>query len=123
MNKHKEVFDYAKKKGIIPFSTPTSLLIVDFLEELEVPFYKIASMDITNVQLLEKVASKNKPVIMSTGMAEENDIENAVNYFDLNKLANHFDFSLSSVPRSIKILLENLIRNEDGKVVTRDIID
>jgi len=44
-------------------------------------------------------------------------------YFDLNKLANHFEFSLSSVPRSIKILLENLIRNEDGKVVTREIID
>jgi len=86
LNKHKEVFDYAKKKGIIPFSTPTSIAIVDFLDELRVPFYKIASMDITNVQLLEKVASKNKPVIMSTGMAEENDIENAVKFFDINKL-------------------------------------
>jgi sialic acid synthase SpsE len=86
LNDHREVFSYANKKGVIPFSTPTSVEIVDFLDELRVPFYKIASMDITNVQLLEKVASKNKPVIMSTGMAEENDIENAVKFFDINKL-------------------------------------
>ena len=44
-------------------------------------------------------------------------------YFDLNKLANHFKFSLSLLPFSIKILLENLIRNEDGKLITADMIN
>ena len=43
-------------------------------------------------------------------------------YFDLNKLANHFKFNLSLLPFSIKILLENLIRNEDGKLITADMI-
>ena len=44
-------------------------------------------------------------------------------YFDLNKLANHFKFNLSTLPISIKILLENLIRNEDGKSITEDMIN
>ena len=44
-------------------------------------------------------------------------------YFDLNKLANHFKFNLSLLPFSIKILLENLIRNEDGKLITADMIN
>ena len=43
-------------------------------------------------------------------------------YFDLNKLASHFKFNLSTLPFSIKILLENLIRNEDGKLITADMI-
>lgn len=84
---HKEVFEYAKKRGIIPFSTPTSPAIVDFLETLEVPLYKIASMDITNIQLLRKIASTGKPVILSTGMADDSEIDIAVSILKNNELA------------------------------------
>jgi len=82
---HKEVFEYAKSKLIIPFSTPTSTEIVDFLEGLDVELYKIASMDITNVKLLKKVASTGKPVIFSTGMSTEEEIDKAVNIFKNNQ--------------------------------------
>lgn len=86
LDKHKEVFDYAKDKALIVFSTSTSPEAVDFLEGLDVPIFKIASMDITNVQLLKKIASIGKPVIMSTGMAEEEEIRYAVRFFDLDRL-------------------------------------
>ena len=82
---HKEVFDYAISKGVIPFSTPTSVEIVDFLEQLETPFYKIASMDVTNIQLLRKVAATGKPVILSTGMSTEAEIAKAVAIFAKNQ--------------------------------------
>lgn len=86
LDKHKEIFDYANSKGIIAFSTPTSLEIVDFLENLNVPLYKVASMDVTNMPLLKKIASTGKPVILSTGMAEEKEIESAVRCFDIKKI-------------------------------------
>ena len=85
-DKHKEIFDYAREKGVLPFSTPTSPEVVDFLEDLGVEIFKVASMDITNVQLLRKIANTGKPVIMSTGMASEDEIEKAVSFFDINKL-------------------------------------
>lgn len=84
---HKEVFDYAIAKGLIPFSTPTSPAIVDFLETLEVPLYKIASMDLTNVQLLKKVAATGKPVIISTGMGVDEEIKVAKRIFADNELS------------------------------------
>ena len=87
LGKHSEVFDYAISKGLIPFSTPTSPAIVDFLETLDVSLYKIASMDLTNVQLLKKVASTGKPVIISTGMGVENEIRAASRIFANNELS------------------------------------
>lgn len=87
LEEHKEVFDYALEKGIIPFSTPTSVEIVDFLESLEMPLYKIASMDLTNIQLLRKVAATGKPVILSTGMSTEAEIATAVEIFSKNQFA------------------------------------
>lgn len=83
---HKEVYDYAYQKGVIPFSTPTSPDIVDFLESIDNPIYKIASMDLTNVQLLRKVANTRKPVILSTGMGSEEEIERAIAIFKNNEL-------------------------------------
>lgn len=87
LEKHREVFDYAIEKGLIPFSTPTSPAIVDFLETLHVPLYKIASMDLTNVQLLKKVAATGKPVIISTGMGVDEEIQVAKRIFASNELA------------------------------------
>ncbi|MGI8952504.1 MAG: N-acetylneuraminate synthase family protein [Chitinophagaceae bacterium] len=75
---HEEVFNYAKNKGLICFSTPESPRMVDFLEHLNVQLYKVASMDINNIQLLRRLAQTKKPIIISSGMAERKDIETAL---------------------------------------------
>lgn len=75
---HAPLFEYAQKKGLIIFSTPFDETAVDFLEELNVDAYKIASFENTDVPLLKKVASTGKPVIMSTGLATLSDLDNAV---------------------------------------------
>jgi len=75
---HKEIFRVAKEEGLIFFSTPFDKTAVDFLEELNVPAYKIASFEITDIPLIEYVASKGKPVILSTGISELEDIKLAL---------------------------------------------
>jgi len=74
---HKSLFDYAKKIKIPCISTPFDLASVDFLQSLKCPFYKIASTEITHEPLIKKVAQTKKPIIISTGMANLNEIENA----------------------------------------------
>ena len=76
---HKALFDRAKEKGIFCFSTPFDDTAVDFLEELEMPVYKIASFENNHLPLLKKIAKTGKPVIMSTGISKLSDIEIAVN--------------------------------------------
>jgi len=76
---HKQIFDHAKKLGLMAFSTPFDESAVDFLEDLGVQAYKIASFENTDIPLIKKVASKNKPVIISTGAANISDIDLAVN--------------------------------------------
>lgn len=76
---HKILKETADRLGLILFSSPFDKTAVDFLEELNMPAYKIASFEINDLPLIEYAAKKNKPVIISTGVADFNEIEDAVN--------------------------------------------
>lgn len=84
---HRAIFDEAQKCGIICFSTPFDKTAVDFLEDLGNPIYKIASFEITDIPLIKYIASKQKPIILSTGIAMEEDIRLALDtiYAEGNK--------------------------------------
>lgn len=75
---HEKLFKEAKKEGLVCFSSPFDKTAVDLLEDLDTPVYKIASFEITDIPLIEYIASKGKPVIISTGIALLEDIELAV---------------------------------------------
>lgn len=79
VEQHKEAKKHCDTRGITFCSTPFSNEEVDLLESLDVPFYKIASMDIVHIPLLRYVARKQRPVVISTGMATLAEIEQAVN--------------------------------------------
>ena len=75
---HSELFDICRQAGVIPFSSPFDETAVDFLESLDVPIYKIASMETGDIPLIRKIAQTGKPIIMSTGATEWSEIETAV---------------------------------------------
>jgi len=75
---HKELFETAKEEGLVCFSTPFDFSAVDFLEKLNCPIYKIASFEITDIPLIRYIASKGKPIIISTGIATYEDIVLAI---------------------------------------------
>lgn len=75
---HKPIFDRARELGLIVFSTPFDDTAVDFLEELDVPCYKVASFENTDLPLIRKIASTGKPMIISTGMATVAELDETV---------------------------------------------
>lgn len=112
---HGELFRAAKNEGLICFSSPFDKKAVDFLENLNVPAYKIASFEITDIPLIEYVASKGKPIIISTGIAELKDIQLAL---DACKRMGNNDIALlkctSSYPAPV---------NEANMVMVKDLAE
>lgn len=100
---HKELFETAKEEGLICFSSPFDKTAVDFLETLNNPIYKIASFEITDIPLIEYVASKGKPIIMSTGIADYDDIKLAI---DTCRKAGNDDITLLKCTSSYPAPLE-----------------
>ena len=88
---HEELFDYAKEVGITIFSSPFDKTAVDLLESLDTPAYKVASFEITDIPLIQYMASKQKPMIISTGIASIGDIKEAV---DACKAEGNYDITL-----------------------------
>lgn len=78
LNWHKKIFNYARKLNLIAFSTPFDEKSADFLTKLKVPAYKIASFEIIDHPLIEHIAKKQKTIILSTGMASIEEINDAV---------------------------------------------
>ncbi|KAF6245785.1 N-acetylneuraminate synthase family protein [Nitrosopumilus sp. b2] len=81
-----QINQYCKDKKIIFLSTPFSIEAVDRLEKIRMPAYKIGSGELTNIPFLEHIAKTKKPVILSTGMSEMNEIKYAVNLFKKHKV-------------------------------------
>jgi len=75
---HETIFKHARKLGLIAFSTPFDETAVDFLETLDVPCYKVASFENTDLPLIRKIAATGKPMIISTGMATVAELDEAV---------------------------------------------
>ena len=112
---HERLFKVAAEEGLICFSSPFDKSAVDFLENLNVPAYKIASFEITDIPLIQYVASKGKPVIISTGIADLADIELAV---ETCKKVGNYDIALlkctSSYPAPI---------NEANMLMVKDLAE
>lgn len=77
---HKEIFDYANSLGMLAFSSPFDETAVDFLEELNVPAYKIASFESNHFPLLKKVAETGKPILISSGTSKINELYESIQY-------------------------------------------
>jgi pseudaminic acid synthase len=75
---HPEIFARCRERGLLAFSTPFDETAVDFLESLDVPGYKIASFEVTDLPLIRKVASRGRPMIISTGMATLAELDECV---------------------------------------------
>lgn len=109
---HEELFRVAKEEGLLCFSTPFDKSAVDFLETLNPPAYKVASFEITDYALVRYIASKHKPVIISTGIATLQEIEDVV---AICKEENNHDIILLQCTSSYPAPLEgaNLLTIKD----------
>ena len=111
MKQHKEIFSYAKKKKIEIFSTPFDEQSVDMLESLNVKYYKVASVDLVNLPLIKKIGYTGKPLILSTGMSNLGNVQDAIDTFkstgNQNLILLH---CLSSYPANEKEMNLNAIK-------------
>ena len=93
---HKEIFDFAHSLGMIAFSSPFDETAVDFLETLNVPAYKIASFESNHFPLLKKVAQTGKPVLISSGTSNLNELIESVDYLKTHGAKNIIIFKCTS---------------------------
>ena len=122
---HEELFRVAKEEGLVCFSSPFDFTAVDFLEQFDVPAYKIASFEITDIPLIEYTARKGKPMIMSTGIATYEDIQLAV---DTCRAVGNNDITIlkctSAYPAPIEeanlIMMQQFAKDFDVKVGLSD---
>ncbi len=111
---------YAKQKGIMFLCTPWDIASVDVLEKLGVPAYKLASADFVNFELIEYVASKGKPLILSTGMSSFEEIKTTVSH--LNKLGAeyillHCNSAYPAAPKDINLKFMQTLKEKFGAIV------
>ena len=103
----KELFSYAREKGLEIFSTPFDFESVDFLESQGVNLYKIASMDLVNIPLIKYVANTGKPIILSTGMSTMGQVEEAVSEVmqagNTNLMLLHCNSSYPAAPEEMNL--------------------
>ena len=109
---HEKLYSVAAEEKLICFSSPFDKTAVDFLENLNTPIYKVASFEITDLPLIEYIASKGKPIIISTGIAELNDIQLAL---DACKKQNNNQIALLKCTSSYPAPIEeaNLVMIKD----------
>ena len=83
---HRRLSEYCKQKGILYLCTPWDAISVDVLEGIGVPAYKVASADLTNLPLLDKLAKTGKPLLLSTGMSQKEEVEITVDFLNQRKV-------------------------------------
>lgn len=116
----KELARYAKQKNIIFLCTPWDLASVEILEKLNVPAYKLASADLVNLELIERVVSKKKPLILSTGMSSGEEIETTVNYLNsagAEYILLHCNSTYPAAPKDINLKYMNTLREKFDCIV------
>lgn len=84
-DEHKKINQYCKEKNIIYMCTPWDSISIDTLEKFNVPAYKVASADLTNIPLIKKLVQTGKPLILSTGMSSEKEIRTTANFLNSKK--------------------------------------
>lgn len=112
---HQQLYEAAAAEGLVCFSSPFDKTAVDFLESLHSPAYKVASFEITDIPLIEYIASKGKPVIISTGIARQEDIALAL---DACKRAGNDDIALLKCTSSYPAPIE-----EANMIMVRDLAE
>ena len=116
---HKSLFKYAKEKKILIFSTPFDYKGVDLLDSLNVPFFKIASFEITDTPLIEYIASKRRPILLSTGMSNESEIGDALEIIKSKGIKDILLFHcISSYPSKVEEYNLNMIKTLEKKFHT-----
>jgi len=113
LNEYLEIDDYCKERGMIWLASPWDEASVDFLEAFNSPCYKVASASLTDDNLLRHIKSKDKPVILSTGMSDLNMIKHAVDVLGVrNLIIMHATSTYPSKPEELNLSAILTLRNE-----------
>lgn len=104
-----EIKKYCDHLGIIFFCTPFDIKSAEFLSQIDVPVYKISSSDLTNIQLIDYISKKEKPMILSTGMSQISEIDFTYKYLKKRDVSFSFMHCISTYPTAFKDVNLNMI--------------